>query len=135
MSKTASLTDFGPPEPAGYILRFGKYSGQPITEVERGYLEWVLGNEDICAKRPGLDDAIRQEFVRRNAAVLSKPVERHTPPSEHDELTMDIARMIVDAGAEALKEQFGTELRFVAAFTFLKHKIALEAVNDGTLIL
>lgn len=139
MSRAATF-DFGPgePPPGTYIFSFGKHRGTPITDIDRGYLEWLIDSpvgQDIMSKRTGLEDAVHAELARRAKEVLNKPIERHTPPSEHDELTMDIALMIVEAGAEQLKEQFGSELRFVAAYTFLKHKIALEAVNDGTLIL
>lgn len=135
--KAASLVDFGPGEPAygTFIFAFGKHKGTPITDVDRGYLEWLLEMPDILRKNIGLEDAILAEFARRNKEVLNKPIERHTAPSRYDEMTMELARMIVEAGAEQLKEQLSADLRFTAAYSFLKNQIALESVNDGTLVL
>lgn len=134
--KSASLLDFGPGEPpAGtYIISFGKHRGTPINEVERSYLEWMLEQDDMMEKRAGLQEAILAELARRGKEIVKREVERHTPPSRYDELTMEIARMIVEAGAEQLKEQFGQDLAFVAAYTFLKHEIAHQEVADGTLV-
>jgi hypothetical protein len=131
--------DFGPGEPphGTYIFGFGKHKGTPITDVDRGYLEWLLDKPDILAKSfaVGLEDAINAEIARRGKEILKREVERHTAPSRYDELTMEYARLIVEAGAEQLAEMMSADLKFTAAYSFLKNQIALEEVNDGTLVL
>jgi hypothetical protein len=135
MSRTASFTDFAPAPAARaeYTLTFGKHKGLPLSEIDRGYLEWLL--EQDLSRRPGLEDAILADLARRGKAIVAqeKPRDRWTAPSRHDELTMELALMIVEAGTAALKEQLGADMRFVMAYSFLKEAVQNEPVIDGPL--
>lgn len=37
------------PEPGDYILRFGKHKGCKLRDVPTGYLDWMLGLDDLRA--------------------------------------------------------------------------------------
>jgi hypothetical protein len=137
---TASFTNFDCNErPTEITLSFGKHKGESLCDIPLDYLEWLLDNSDYVKQRPTIADAITAELEQRRKQVvgraLAKPVERHRAPSRYDEVTMELARMIVEAGAEALKEMCSADLKFTAAYSFLRNQIALEEVNDGTLVL
>lgn len=135
---TASFTAFDCNErPTEITLTFGKHQGESLCDIPVDYLEWLLDSSDYVKKRPSLAEAITAELEQRRKRVvgraLAKPVERHRAPTRYDEMTMELAKLIVEVGAEQLKDALSADLKFTAAYSFLKQQIALEEVNDGTL--
>ncbi len=56
-------------------MTFGKYIGQPLDQIPRGYLRWVVGN--VPALEPTLADAI-------DKAITGEPIPEDVANDIHD---------------------------------------------------
>jgi hypothetical protein len=66
-----------------YILKFGKFKGQPIENADTDWLTWLSSQSDL---RPDTATAVRAELGRRGAgnapAAPAKPVAAPTPSAQ-----------------------------------------------------
>lgn len=112
-------------------LDFGKYRGQPLTEVETSYLEWVK-TADRCS--PALRTAIDTELATRTP---KKPEiqDRHRAPQGVPKDVIDIARMIVTLGMEQVAAALGQDYRVGVAEALLKFSLDMTELESdpGTL--
>jgi hypothetical protein len=123
---TASLSDFDE-TPTEMTMPFGKHRGVPLSQIEDSYLRWVK-DADRCS--PELFTAVNAELDRRTSKAPAREPDRHKVPSTHSAHVMDLARLIVDTGANELQEAFGLDIQFTEALEFLRRAILLEPITD-----
>jgi uncharacterized protein (DUF3820 family) len=52
------FSTFEEKEAGNFVIKFGRFSGTPLKDIPRQYLEWVY-REDISIKNPGLTEALQ----------------------------------------------------------------------------
>ena len=106
------------------LMPFGKYKGQPLSNVPAEYAEWLCGQEGFHEKNPKL-----WEFFMEGDAVSSTPAERGV---------IDLERQLLLSMSTAFTrwwmKAYGDRLRLAGEMFYIPYlRVAIEAWHAAEL--